>query len=163
MGMDLHGEGGTERLNNTSWYQLLRLASEYGWQPAGTQENEDFFRMRLEASDMPEDEIERTVALSKLEWDGDYFFNNYQIVTDDDARGLAEALTRALEELPSDNLLEVYEEKMAVTTNTGKEIVVATLPSIIADEAKPAHYWSGSAARIRGLITFFEAGSFMIG
>ena len=161
--MDLRGAGGTERLGHTSWSQLLQLASEYGWQPAGTQENESLLRSRLEAGGVPEDEIDRKAALAMLEWDGDYWCNNYQIVTHEDAQNLAEALVRALEELPADNLLDVYEEKMAVTTNAGDEIVVATLPSIIADEAKPVDYWSGSAARIRKLITFFEAGSFMIG
>ena len=132
---------------------------------------------------MPEDELDRKVALALLEWDGNYWHNSDQIVTDDDARELAAALTRALEELPADNLLSAYEVTIPFF-EVGPEPdektlgILKALPSLfikdgmltgvgltegVADLAKPSHYWSGKAERIRGLITFFEAGSFMIG
>ena len=37
MGMDLSGVGGNEYFSNVSWYKILKLAYEYGWQPQGTE------------------------------------------------------------------------------------------------------------------------------
>jgi hypothetical protein len=78
MGFDLSGEGGYFRAGIMSWSPLLEAAEAFGWQPAGTlppREPEDF----------PPDK-----------WSGGYHSNDYQAVTDADARNLAKALRRAI-------------------------------------------------------------------
>jgi hypothetical protein len=76
MGVDLlnvRGHG-SEGFNDAGWRAVLELAIEYGWQPEGT---------------APPDDNSGT-------WNGNYFSNDFQQVTDSDARTLAEALLRAV-------------------------------------------------------------------
>ena len=74
MGMDLFGKHGDERFNIHGWRMCLERAIEFGWTP------------------------ERTVAATDFpgEWQGGYCTNDYQEVTDRDARALGEALLRAV-------------------------------------------------------------------
>ena len=74
MGMDLFGKHGDERFNIHGWRMCLERAIEFGWTP------------------------ERTVAATDFpgEWQGGYCTNDYQEVTDRDARTLGEALLRAV-------------------------------------------------------------------
>lgn len=83
MGMDLTSESGDDlRLNNFAWATVLELAQRYGWQPRGTLPPEDW----EEAGDEPGES-----------WDGDdYGSNEGQLVTAEDAAGIAEALQAAL-------------------------------------------------------------------
>jgi len=73
MGYDLQGRGGAS-FNTAAWSMCLNVATAFGWEPAGTVDPDDCNR----------------------EWGGAYFSNDYQQVTDDDARALAAALRRAL-------------------------------------------------------------------
>jgi len=74
MGMDLLREGVNERFSAISWCECLKRAIEFGWTPEGTVAPLDF----------------------PGQWDGDYCGNDFQQVTDRDARGLGEALLRAV-------------------------------------------------------------------
>lgn len=73
MGMDLLGKQGDERFSHQGWVMCLERAIQFGWTPAGT----------VAATDFPRD------------WQGGYCTNDYQVVTDRDARALGEALLRA--------------------------------------------------------------------
>ena len=80
MGIILQRAGGDIYASKFEWGQLLRLAQSYGWAPAGT------------VLDEPD-----------VDWSGGYHTNDWQRVTADDARNLADALSRALHNLPSDD------------------------------------------------------------
>lgn len=87
MGVDLHGAGGYFPLNWNAWCALLDLAQANGWKPAGTL-----------VTDLDLD----CVADDPATWDGSYTQNEYQIVTEDDAHNMADALERGLKKLQSD-------------------------------------------------------------
>ena len=73
MGMDLLGSHGDERFSLSGWSMCLERAIAFGWNPKGT------------------------VAPKELgEWNGGYHSNDFQLVTDHDARALGEALLRAI-------------------------------------------------------------------
>ena len=75
MGMDFIAPHGTEMTNWTGWREIYGLAVEFGWEPAGT--------ICPDGCD-PEN------------WEGDYFSNDGQLITDEDAAALAAALRRAI-------------------------------------------------------------------
>ena len=73
MGYDLLGFNKDEfRWTGSDWFRVLDLAQLFGWSPQGT----------------INDEIKN--------WKGGYFSNDYQLVTKDDAKCLAGALKKAL-------------------------------------------------------------------
>jgi hypothetical protein len=75
MGYDLtNSSGQTHQWKVLGWWHLLNLAREYGWLPRGTE----------------------APSHSGPGWDGNYFQNDGQLVTADDATALAEALDRLL-------------------------------------------------------------------
>src|SRR5687767_14049286 len=80
MGIILQRAGGDIWASVFEWGQLLRLAQSYGWLPAGT------------VLDEP-----------NVGWNGGYQTNDWQRVTADDARNLADSLSRALRDLPADD------------------------------------------------------------
>ena len=82
MGVDLMGRGG-ESFNWESWRTSLKVAQSFGWR-----------RLRATAQT---DQVG--------DWDGTYFSNDLQDVTDDDAKELARALFRALDAVHSDQAL----------------------------------------------------------
>ena len=74
MGMDLLSEHGDWSFNNSAWRYCLETAIEFGWSPDGAVAPINF----------------------QGEWNGDYFTNDYQTVTDHNSRALGEALLRAV-------------------------------------------------------------------
>ena len=74
-----------------SWTLLLALAARYGWQPAGTLP--------------PDPEYFNDYDGDPVDWDGHYFPANGQEMTADDAHRLADALERALADLPDHDAL----------------------------------------------------------
>ena len=88
-GQALEGEnaykiGDEARFGIDIWPVVLKLAQSYGWKPEGTQ-GPDYDDPNLKMSD---------------DWDGNYLTNDGQIVTDDDAAALADALESALPDIP---------------------------------------------------------------
>ena len=73
MGVDLIGRRNS-RFSAGAWDYCLEVAVAFGWKPAGTVTPLDF----------------------SGEWSGTYCSNDFQIVTDKDARALAAALHRAI-------------------------------------------------------------------
>jgi hypothetical protein len=78
MGIDLVGNHGDARFAFGTWDGCLELAVAFGWQPAGTSAPPDH----------------------KGPWSGTYCGNDYQEVSDQDARAMAAALHLALAALP---------------------------------------------------------------
>jgi hypothetical protein len=92
MGVDLYGKhGGYVYMNWTNWEYCLETAYSYGWKPRGTVAADPAF-----LQDVYGPVREGFQEPDYSEWDGSYFSNNWQIVTDDDARAIAEALRHAI-------------------------------------------------------------------
>jgi hypothetical protein len=100
MGMDLSGKGGYFRFSIHRWRAALGLAHEHGWEPAGTKPPE----FTVYAPDgVTVDEVRTRVERQRYaDWDGDYFYNDGRLVTDEDARNIADALERALDLVPEE-------------------------------------------------------------
>jgi hypothetical protein len=97
----MDGEGGHLHLNNATWREVLNIAHDYGWEPAGTEPGEWI--------DPETGELDEQLYLDPETWDGNYVSNCAQWVTDADAADIADALERALqgdEELNIDLLRE---------------------------------------------------------
>ena len=73
-----------------SWQFMLALAERYGWQPRGTE---------------PPEEDATEGGLWHDDWDGRYVPICGQSVTEQDARALADALERALRDIPGHDAL----------------------------------------------------------
>ena len=142
MGFDFHNEhGGYFSLNWSGWRMVFELATAYGWKPEGTE---------------PPD-----ACPDSREWDGSYFWNDYQWVTEADAMSLARALERAVAELPDEDLCPT--KKLKLKDGRGREIDVEFLADNAEDD--PKLYWSGAVnkAHLQGFIDFCKDGGFVIG
>jgi hypothetical protein len=92
MSMDLNGAGGYFKTSNECWRQLLRLAHDYGgWEPMGVWQPTGDWIADARFGDGRMDE-ERTM---------NYFTNDFQLVCDEDARNLADAVERSLSDVPA--------------------------------------------------------------
>jgi hypothetical protein len=88
MGMDLKGKDSDFAFNLFAWGNTLRLACMYGWEPAGTRAPRKWGRKG-----------------KRPPWEGGYDTNDGQRVTDEDAAALADALERALPDVPTHDAL----------------------------------------------------------
>ena len=174
MGMDLSGKGGYFRFSNYGWRAALELAHEHGWEPAGTELPD----ITVYAPDgVTVDEV-ATRAERKLyaTWDRGYFWNENQVVSDEDAANIADALERALDDVPDesaeDDLLtpaqhqayrrgELPREELNKAIEQFMEGQAAAPPQI--PPQTPACYFAGEKDYLRELITFCRAGRFAIG
>jgi hypothetical protein len=77
MTVDLRGKGGSVSMGSANWRVCLEIAHKYGWEPKGTRAPDH-------------------VIGDPAQWDGGYGTNDFQMVTDDDARAIAEALRRGI-------------------------------------------------------------------
>jgi hypothetical protein len=83
MGVELQGNGGWLDMTWSGWHYCFEIAHKYGWKPKGTCAPDYVIGAKRYTTD-------------PAEWNGSYFVNEFQMVTDDDARALAEALRRAI-------------------------------------------------------------------
>jgi hypothetical protein len=90
MGVDLYGKQGHMYFNWTGWRKILALANQYGWQPMGTQAPGPLLSVEGE---------ELEPGWNDDDWKGDYFSNDRQRVTAEDAVNIAAALERAPEDI----------------------------------------------------------------
>jgi hypothetical protein len=96
MGVCLSGKSGDFRFNNAKWREVLKLAHDYGWEPAGTEAGQWFDETgRLIEQISPDPEM----------WNGDYFTHDWQWVTDDYRRapGRPRCWRRPVEEAAVDD------------------------------------------------------------
>ena len=138
MGMDLEGPGRYFRWNNRAWYDLLELATEFGWVPMGT--------------GPPRGTL-------KAQWRHRlYYGNDGQRVYARDAAALADALERALAATQTrgprrrtyrDAKSSDYAEAMVTGSRKRKRVPVHDLPTSDSDS-------------IRKFIRFCRAGSFRV-
>jgi hypothetical protein len=126
MTMDLIGEQGQKCFNNSGWKMLIDLALRNGWKPAGAQEPDDEGEELLEEecpdhpgrllglreSDLDDPfvrAVKRGVRSVLLRSDDplidSYLHNDGLRVADEDARALADALERALPDVPDHDAL----------------------------------------------------------
>ncbi len=130
MGMSLCGKEGDTYFNIFSWSHILKLAYWYGWKPKGTEAPEDMPGLghRLDPDDP--------------DWNGSYFSNGGQFVTDRDANSIAAALERALDDIPDHDTMEDMQT---------------------AQDASPMEWFSGQGERtVRDFIEFSRTGGFCI-
>ncbi len=80
MGMDLEGAGGDFRWSGSGWSSVLALAGHYGWEQVGTGPPK---------------------GILKADWVGSYFSNDGALFYARDAVALADALERAITEMPA--------------------------------------------------------------
>src|SRR4051812_15633102 len=119
------------------WAKLLRLAQAHGWQPMGT-------------SQPPGEEVHFPGG----RWDSsNYRTNDGQIVSEADARALADALERALPHIPDDDAMAKYRQA------DGGIQIAPTAPT-----APDADWFSGAQAKtsVGKFIQFCREGSFRI-
>jgi hypothetical protein len=139
--MDLSGAGGDFRIGNAGLRYLLELAWRHGgWEPMGVL--------------YPDAEGEYGG-----EPDMGYFTNDYQLVCAEDARNLADALGRALPDVPFHEAAEPKRTSRYYVDSSG----VGHHDE--GDKFSPLEWFSGPGGRaiITEFITYARAGSFRIG
>jgi hypothetical protein len=151
MGMDLRGAGGDFRWNYPYWLNLLQLAQEYGWEPAGT----------LPGPGCNEDDEEFAEEDVPDEQRCGYDTNDYQRVTAEDAKNLAAALERALPFIPDENKVAPYLEEVRLRgvgviygVNSEADLMLSNLDWFSGVQMK---------SEVEKFIRFCRAGSFWIG
>jgi len=142
MTFKLRGKGQTFEILTSTWQRLLDLARSYGWKPAGTR---------------PPDvrDQEGNPACDWSDWSGSYTVNEYQNVTGEDAKNLAEALELALLDIPQYSVIErdapgVFSGVRGVDTHK---------------QARPVEWFNHPIRRAElvAFITFCREGGFEIG
>lgn len=160
MGIDLRGAGGQLHFSSQGWAKILELAHSHGWEPEGT----------LKPGHLAEDES----------WDGTYFTSDYQKVTAEDASHLAEALEKALAEIPEQEAAPdielaldpseipgyqgAIEASLAIDGFLAEQFADASIESP-GKEQPPLVFWSGPEGRqrVEEFISLCKAGEFVIG
>jgi hypothetical protein len=152
MGMDLSGKDGDFHFNNTTWRMVLTLAIDHGWKPAGTEPPEPtFFR----EDGTVDEEMTEAYRQAYEDWNAaNYYTNDFQLVTDEDAANIADALERALSHVPDEETIAMK----AATTSSGG------VPFDVLKHLTPLDWCSGvdGKARIREFIDFCRTGAFCI-
>ena len=97
--LDLVNATGRHRIDLASWHLALELARDRGWDFAGTRPPKGW-----RGGAVPPWGLTGWPDLARSEpdvWDGNYVTGMGQRVTDRDARALADALDRALDDVPA--------------------------------------------------------------
>lgn len=100
MGMDLLGKNADVSCRMAAWDECQVIAGWFGWIPKGTEPPDDF---------------------NGTDWDGRYHGNDYQYVTDADAKSMSDALYRALESLNYSPLI-IKEDAIKTITSVRRTI-----------------------------------------
>src|SRR5215510_12845204 len=100
-GITLWGGCGEFAIPATIWLSILSVATRYGWTPTGAKAPEEEWALAegwspADSEAPPEERLP--------DWDGRYYPDYMQEITESDARALAEALERALPDIPKENL-----------------------------------------------------------
>jgi hypothetical protein len=168
MGFDLSNrQGQSYRFNFFDWPNLLRLAEQYGWEPEGTTLDPEHLADREEDEELSPEEVAAEVAESLEKWEGGYCTNDFQVVSAEDARNLADALEKALPDIPEHDAvghkaldLSTYSPEMREQL---KALGVGRLFPVDAPISVLERF-SGKRGRdyLKGFIAFCRAGEFTI-
>jgi hypothetical protein len=148
MGMDLHGPGGRFHFSIFGWAKAMQLGVLYGWEPMGTQAS-----CRSRESDSQGGEFEED---SEDAWGGCYDTNDFQTVVEEDARNWADALERAMDDIPRERAWEGPAGGIMKKPDGSME----RLP-----EPNVFQWFSGAEGRdhLQKFIAFCRTGAFSIG
>jgi hypothetical protein len=137
------------------WSKALELAGLYGWKPMGTRPPVHLDFHQLEA-----------------EWHGGYLTNDGQLVHAEDARSLAAALEKSLDDLPNDNLpmdwqslLQQEDDLPEWLSPEERDMIEEELQDGLLDilGISPLDYFAGDEKRhLKEFIRFCRLGSFEI-
>ena len=137
------------------WAKALELAQLYDWKPLGTRppSHLDFHELCAE-------------------WDGRYLTNDGQMVNAEDARSLAAALERSLNDIPDEDLttdwnsmLQWQDDLPEWLSPEEREFIEEELQDGLLDilGTNPREYFSGNEKRrLKHFIRFCRLGSFEI-
>ena len=145
MGMDLmNAAGETARFKCTAWCTMLKLAYLYGWEPRGTEWDAYPYRKPGEPETAWKQEIDG--------WDGNYTSNGCQLVTKEDAAGIADALEGALEDVPDSDVGETRVKYGPKMVYSGPGVPTGLL-----------EFFSGAGKQdVRAFVAFCRVGAFRI-
>ncbi len=122
----------------------MKLADRYDWQPIGTQAPD---WEGIHGTPIHPD-------YKHPDWNGTYFSNEGQFVTDRDASNIAATLERALDDIPDHDAME--DKKSHICSISGFDMQTA-------QDASPIEWFSGQGkTRVRDFIKFCRAGGFLI-
>jgi len=149
-----NGEFVEKRLNVDVWDMLTKLAETGGWQPAGTQDPSYWGDPEWSFSINPQ-------------WNGNYYTNDYQIITDDDARSLAAGLRIALDDIPDLSGPPIWAELSPDRDPSAQAIIQALGGGTVCGvntELSPLQFFSGEAGRgfVVRMADFFAGGECQI-
>lgn len=137
------------------WSKALELAGSYGWIPLGTRppSQVDFYKLGAE-------------------WDGGYLTNDGQTVKAEDARSLAAALERSLDDIPNEgipvdwnSMLKLEDDLPEWLSPEEREFIEDELQDGLLDimGTNPLEYFAGNEKRhLKEFIRFCQLGSFEI-
>jgi hypothetical protein len=151
VGMDLRRKGGYLHLDIVTWRMVLTLAINHGWKPAGTELPDIAFFSKDGTVDEEKSEAYRQAY---EDWNAtNYYTNDFQWVTDEDAANIADALERALTHVPDERTMAMK----AALTPSG-------VPFDVLEHLTPLDWCSGAdgKAHIREFIDFCRTGAFCI-
>jgi hypothetical protein len=167
--LDFIGQHGTRHLTNQAWSMLLRLARHAGWVPAGplpptnhddADENNPIRELPGEAYEI-DDEQGRVIAEVIKSWIPDdpllrsYLSNEGKRVAAEDAAALAEALERALPDLPAHDAL--IDKTVQHPQLPGDRFVM------VGTAVNPFEWFSGDKRQtVKDFIAFCRQGGFEI-
>lgn len=161
---DLKGPGGITHFGVQDWHFVVEIAEDYGWKPEGT-----VFDELPEGSfifgdgDDPEEYVRGEIEEYFLR---DYFSNDGQWVTDEDAEALAAALESALEDIPNSDAIGHKDPRNAWPRRVAKwcQLMPGGEPVPTLRETISAPEWfSGERKKqLVAFIAFCRAGGFEI-
>jgi hypothetical protein len=133
------------------WHRLLCLAVDYGWKPAGTSDRrylpEEYLHLRL----------------------GGYEPSNGHTVNSIDSACLADALGRALPDIPirrkseeEKHLLQYPRPESTSDPASSMEASIEEICPVLDPELNLIEYWAGEHGGIIEVITFLRGGAFSI-
>ena len=161
---DLSGPKGTFHFDLADWHCVVELAEDNGWKPAGTVFDEPPAEpIIFGCGDDPEahERAEREDRFLR-----DYFSNDGQMVTDEDAEALAAALERSLPDIPDHDAIGHKDKRNVLPRRIAKfiHIMPGLEPSPAPEETISAQEWfSGERKqRLVEFIAFCRAGGFNI-
>lgn len=135
--------------------KALDLAELYGWQPLGTQQPSEHDFHKLDA-----------------EWDGNYLTNDGQMIKAQDALSLANALERALDDIPDAVLKMAWNPKFRTEDDlpewlspSEKEVIEDGLENELLDVIgiHPLEFFEGAEKyHLKQFIRFCRLGDFIV-